>query len=248
MKILPSLVAYALGYSAALWFARYKGAPRPSPLAPTERATRLLVVGATGGTGQQLVLQALDRGYAVTAFVRRRGLLKIESERLTICEGDILDEEAVARAMKGQDAVLCALGHKRFWFPTRILSTGSANLLAAMAAQRVARLVCLTSMGLGDSVGRLGLFHTLFVVPMILPFYFWDKARQERLIGGSDTLWTLVRPCTLTDRPGTGELRTGPRSGSYLLTRTIARADVAAFMLDQVDSAQNIGRAIEIAG
>lgn len=248
MKILPALGAYALAYSASLWFVRSKGAAKPPAAVPRSKASRLLVIGATGGTGRQLVLQALERGYTVTAFVRRRGQLKVESERLTVCEGDVLDPVAVDRAMTGQDAVLCALGHKRFLFPTRILSTGTANLLAAMTAHGVARLVCLTSMGLGGSVGRLGLLHTLCILPLVLPFYFWDKARQERLIGASETLWTVVRPCTLTDGARTGRLRTGPRSGSYLLTRTIARADVAAFMLAQLDSAENIGRPVEIAG
>lgn len=96
--------------------------------------------------------------------------------------------------MRDQDAVVSALGHKRFFYPTRILSRGTWNILRAMEAHGVQRLVCETSLGIGDSAGRMGLYYTLFTIPVILPFYFWDKAQQERIIAESDVEWVIVGP------------------------------------------------------
>lgn len=110
------------------------------------------------------------------------------------------------------------------------------------------RLVCVTSLGLGDSVGRLGLFYTLFVLPTVLPFYLWDKTRQERQIARSEREWILVRPGRLTDGPAGGRVRHGRGVGNFLLTRSIARADVAAFMLDQLESNAYLREATGVEG
>ena len=88
-------------------------------------------------------------------------------------------------AVVNQDAVVCVLGHGKFLRPTAILSEGTQNLIAAMREAGVRRLVCQTSLGVGDSFGRMGIYYTLFVVPFILQFYFWDKHRQEKAIRAS---------------------------------------------------------------
>ena len=204
------------------------GAPR--------RPVRLLIVGATGGTGRQLVLQALERGFAVTALVRDPSRLTISHPQLTVARGDVLDEGSVDAAMRGQEAVLSALGHKRYLSPTRILSEGTRNILRAMEAHGVSRFVCETSLGIGDSAGRMGLYYTFFTIPVVLPFYFWDKTRQERIIAGSSVAWTIVRPGVLTNGEKRGRYRHGPRIGSFLWTVRISRADVADFMLNQLES------------
>ena len=138
--------------------------------------------------------------------------------------------------MRGQEAVLSALGHKRYFHPTRILSEGTRNILRSMETHAVPRLVCETSLGIGDSAGRMGLYYTLFVIPVILPFYFWDKTRQERMIAGSNVDWVIVRPGVLTNGDKRGRLRHGGHVGSLLLTVRISRADVADFMLNQLTS------------
>ena len=95
--------------------------------------------------------QALAGGMQVTALVRNPARLTIEHPQLRVLQGDVLDAASVAAAMQGQQAVLSALGHKRFFRPTRILSEGTRNLLCAMEDQGVRRLVCETSMGIGDA-------------------------------------------------------------------------------------------------
>src|SRR6185369_16070274 len=115
-----------------------------TPLQP-QRALRLLVIGATGGTGRQLVTLALDRGHEVTALARNPAALNIQHQRLRTIRGNLLDTTCAEEAVRGQDAVVCALGHKRFFGPTRILSNGTRNLLRAMETHGVHRLVCETA-------------------------------------------------------------------------------------------------------
>jgi uncharacterized protein YbjT (DUF2867 family) len=82
----------------------------------------------------------------------------------------------------------------------------------------------------------LFLYYTLFVIPVILPFYFWDKIRQERAIAKSDVDRVIVRPAMLTSGGKRGVYRHGANIGSFFWTARISRADVADFMLNQLAS------------
>jgi putative NADH-flavin reductase len=195
---------------------------------------RILILGATGGTGRQLVSQGLDRGHQVTAFARAPARVRTRHQRLTVAQGDVLDQRSLDAAVAGQGAVLSALGHKRWFYPNRILSTGTRNLVRAMETHGVRRLVCETALGVGDSRGRAGLYYTLFVAPFILPFYFRDKERQERIIQESSLDWVIVRPGKLTNGKRRRRYRHGPQVGHWLWTCRISRADVADFMLSQL--------------
>jgi putative NADH-flavin reductase len=234
MKILLLFILYAIALSASLARAGLRLRVKASPRISQKRPQRLLIVGATGGTGRQLVAQALERGYSVTALVRNPAKLKIEHSQLTVIQGDVLDYDSVETVMRGQEAVLSALGHKRYFYPTRILSKGTQNILRAMETHGVQRFICETSLGIGNSAGRMGLYYTLFIIPVILPFYFWDKARQEKLIAASEVEWVIVRPGVLTNRAKRGTYRHGSNVGSFIWTVNISRADVAEFMLDQI--------------
>lgn len=195
---------------------------------------RVLIVGSTGGTGRQLVSQALERGHHVTALARNPARLQIQHENLRVVRGDVLDEAAIDAAVEGQDAVLSALGHKRWFYPNRILSDGTRNVIQAMEKHGVRRLVCETALGIGRTWWRMGLYYTLFVIPFILPLYFWDKHRQEAVIRASSLDWIIVRPGALTNGPKRGAYRHGPGIGNPLWTVRISRADVADFMLNQL--------------
>ncbi|MGH7564961.1 MAG: NAD(P)-dependent oxidoreductase [Gemmatimonadota bacterium] len=210
------------------------------------RPMRVLIVGATGGTGRQLVAQGLDLGYQVTAFVRDPSKLDVEHPRLRVAQGDVLDPASVETAVREQDAVLSAIGHKRYFGPSRILSEGTRNLLHAMEAHGVHRFVCETSLGIGGSAGRMGLYYTFLVIPLVVPFYFWDKTRQERAIAGSRVEWIIVRPGALTNGEKRGRVRHGPGVGSYVWTLRISRADVAEFMLRQLTSDEYLSDAVSV--
>ena len=90
-----------------------------------------------------------------------------------------------------------------------------------------------------------GFFYTFFIIPLVLPFYFWDKARQEQLIAESRVEWVIVRPGGLTNGEGRRTYRSG-EVGSFLGTVKISRADVAHFMLQQLVNESNLGRAVGV--
>jgi putative NADH-flavin reductase len=236
MTILIVLVIYALAVNILLWRVGLHLSSQPAEDASTTKPNRILIIGATGGTGRRLVEQALERGYTVTAMARNPSKLGVESAQLKVVRGDVLDYESVAAAMQGQDAVLSALGHKRFFYPTRILSDGTRNILKAMEAHNVRRFVCETALGFGDTAGRMGLLYSLIVIPLVLPFYFFDKTRQEKLIVASNLDWVIVRPGALTNGVKRGSYRHGFNIGSFIIGARISRADVADFMLNQLES------------
>ena len=241
MTILLVFLVYAIALSIALAGAGHSGLTPVSRGESKGRPERILIVGATGGTGRQLVAQALERGYTVTALARDPSRLQVTHPRLTVVRGDVLDDASVDSATRGQDAVLSALGHNRYFGPTRILSRGTGNILRAMGAHGILRFVCETSLGIGESAFRLGLYYTLFVIPVILPFYFWDKTRQERAIAASRAQWVIVRPGVLTHGEKRGVVRHGSGIGNSLWPVRISRADVAAFMLDQLETDTYVG-------
>jgi len=207
---------------------------------------KILIVGATGGTGRQLVTQALDRGHQVTALIRKQPPA-VQRPALVNVRGDVLDPASLDAALAGQEAVLSALGHKRWFGPSRILSTGTRNLVEAMGRHGIRRFICETALGISDAWWQMGLYYTLFVRPFILPFYFHDKTRQEAVMRGSDLDWTIVRPGVLTNGQRRGRYRHGPRVGHWLWTVRISREDVAAFMLDELTDRRYVRATVGVA-
>jgi putative NADH-flavin reductase len=209
-------------------------------------AMKIIVFGATGGTGREIVKQALEHGHDVTAFVRNPAKLNLTHERLNTARGDVMDAASVDAAMPGHDAVLIAIGHRRYLGPSRVLSRGTQNIVNAMKTHFVRRLVCETALGVSDSTGRLGLYYTLFVVPVILPFYWYDKGRQEKIVRESNLEWVIVRPGQLTNGRKRGQYKHGPKVGNYLWSVSISRADTADFMLNQLGETPYLRTAVGV--
>lgn len=196
---------------------------------------KLLIIGGTGGTGRELIKQALEQGHSVTALVRNPDKVNTAHEQLTIIKGNVLIYDNVEKAVAGQDAVISTLGHKQFFIYTTILSEGTKNIINAMVKSKVKRFICVTSLGINNSRFKLGLYYTIFVIPFITFFYFRDKAKQEKLIVGSDLDWTIVRPGQLTNGKKRTSYKHGMNVGNYILTKTISRASVAHFILRQLN-------------
>src|SRR5438552_760867 len=141
LLLLTIFILYALVLSLAL----ARKPPRPKRANAASRGwgnrLRILIIGATGGTGRQLVQQALELGHEVTAFVRKPAKLRIQHPNLRVIKGNVRDYASVGAAMRGQNAVVSALGHKRLFYPTKILSEGTRNILRAMKACDVPRFI-----------------------------------------------------------------------------------------------------------
>ena len=117
---------------------------------------KVLVVGATGGTGRHVVRRLLERGDAVRAFARRPADITERHERLEVVEGDARDAASINRAVQGVDAVISAFG-PRSLKKDDLQETLARNLVLAMRARGVKRLVNLSAWGAGDSAGKAGL-------------------------------------------------------------------------------------------
>ncbi|SEQ10348.1 Putative NADH-flavin reductase [Devosia sp. YR412] len=198
-------------------------------------AKKILVLGATGGTGQLIIRQALAKGYDVTALVRSpekgAGLTGIK-----LAIGDARDEAALRQALKGHDAVVSALGTPPSPFKeVTLLSTATRAVVNAMQAEGVSRLVAITGIGAGDSAGHGGFAFDHLILPLLLRHVYADKNRQEAIIRQSGLDWTLVRPAVLNDKPGKGALR-ALEDLSQFHGGTIARSDVANFVVDELET------------
>jgi uncharacterized protein YbjT (DUF2867 family) len=218
---------------------------------------KVLIFGATGPTGHDLVARALEKGHEVTAFARNPKGLKIDKqEGFSVFTGDVLQPTTVDRAMTGQQAVLCAIGPRARTgtgeTPTNVVSVATRHILEAMGRSGTRRLISLSSVGVGDSKGKrqagalFGFFQESILVPLFLKQEFADKEVQEDLVRNSTVEWVLVRPTSLVDRPAQGRFRI-TTSGEVVPGR-IARADVAAFMVDQLTSGEYLGKAPVIGG
>ena len=156
---------------------------------------KLLVFGSTGGTGRELLNQALDRGHRVTAYARDPAKIEdIQHSSLKVVRGDVLDTAAVEGTVTGHEGVLVTIGAG----PTRttLREQGTRNIVEAMQGAGVKRLICQSSLGVGDSRTNLTFFTKYIVVGIFLRHAFADHELQEAVVRESSLDWTIVRPHT----------------------------------------------------
>lgn len=205
---------------------------------------KLVVLGATGGTGLELVRQAMECGHSVTAFVHSPERLGAFRDRITVKQGDLLNHAELERVIQGHDAVLSGFG------PRVPVAKADANLLQRFA-------VALASAMIHAGVRRVVLESVAFlfrnsIVPpayllgrLFFPRVVADASAMERVFGESDLDWTMVRPPELTEKPYSGKYRAReghlPRFGFK-----ISRADVADFMIKTVENGSSIRKVVGI--
>jgi putative NADH-flavin reductase len=198
------------------------------------------VFGGTGHTGRHLVEQALEDGHEVTALARDPSKLPAHPH-LHIVTGDVRDMKRVDHTVSGADAVLSALGQRRWG--TTVCTDGMRNILAAMNAHGVRRLLAISGYGVGDSRHRDFYAVSMWIA---LRSIMRDKTQMEELIRASDTEWTLVRPAVIIEGPHTGRYRAGPDLRLGYASK-ISYADVADFLLSHLTQEDLIGQAVAIA-
>jgi putative NADH-flavin reductase len=195
---------------------------------------RIVVFGASGGTGRELVAQAVAQGQQVTAFVRSAARLRLRSAGVTVAQGDVTDVSAVNRAVEGQTAVLCALGASTPLRRDRTLVEGVRHIVDAMNRSDVRRLVYLSFLGVREGRRQLSLIGRAVVAPVLLHNVVADHEAKEQIIRQSGLDWIIVRPPRLTNGPRRGDYRDGLNIRATSLIPRISRADLADFMLRQL--------------
>ncbi|WP_266065166.1 NAD(P)-dependent oxidoreductase [Brucella intermedia] len=205
---------------------------------------KILVIGATGGTGRQIVQEALAKGYEVNALVRSVAKTAPLLAGADLIQGDALDPVATADALKGCDGVISSLGPRLSpWREVTLLSAATRVLIDEMKKQSIKRLVCITGMGAGDSRGHGGFFYDRIFQPLLLGPIYRDKDRQEAEIRVSGLDWTIVRPAVLTDGPAHDNAVRAMTDLKDFHGGKISRANVARFVVDEFNAKRWIGKA-----
>lgn len=213
---------------------------------------KLIIFGANGGTGRLVSAQALAEGHEVTVVTRHPEQFPLSHERLTVVSGDVRDREATERVIAGRDAVLSTLGVPYSLRKVSLYSTGTGNIVAAMRATGVRRLVCVSSSGTEPSLrsrdtGGGFLFEKVFkpiIVTTLGKTVYADMLRMERLVKASDLDWTIVRPGALFHTPEITDYRT---ADDFLTGQYTSRADLADCVLRQLDSDGTVRRFVAVA-
>ena len=204
----------------------------------------IIIFGSTGKTGYLLTEQTLAQGHKVTAFVRSPEKMTISHANLAVMQGDVYNPPDVDKAMVDQDIVFVSLGNSSLG-KTNIRTDGTKQVISAMKRESVDRLIVLSSLGIGDSRGQRTLFAKLLLNTLIRNVVA-DHATQEEAVMKSELIWTIVRPPLLTDGPKSGDYRYGLADDLSLKSNRISRADVADFMVKQIDSVEFLNKAATI--
>ncbi len=205
---------------------------------------KLVVFGATGGIGSKVIEQALEAGHEVTAVARNPSSITVQHERLDVVQGDVLDAKSIRAAVVGKDAVISALG-ARDLKPTTVYSEGVANIMQAMQAAKVRRILCVSASGLDPLIWWQRLAAKI-VLWRLLKNMYTDLVRMETEVKASDLDWTILRPPQYTNGPRTGQYQSVV---NQQLTHgsKISRADIADYMLKHLNDRETYCGIVELA-
>lgn len=204
---------------------------------------KVLIIGATGPTGRELVTHALDEGHDVRVLVRNPSSVSIWSPQLQVVQGDVREWKDVGKAMRDMGAVLSALGTGTDLRKTTLFSDGTAAILWGMAEAGVKRLVCVTSGGTLEDPNEPIWFRV--IGRRMLRNVFADQKKAEERIFASEAEWTIVRPPRLLHGPKRGKYEVAidkPAGDAYEITR----ADLAEFMVREMVAKKYVQQAVGI--
>jgi putative NADH-flavin reductase len=208
----------------------------------------VLIIGASEGIGLETTRQALEVGHAVRALARSATSINLSNSNLEKRRGDALNSGDVDGMLNGVSVVIQTLGVGLgdLFRPVHLFSEATGILVAAMEAQGIKRLISVTGFGAGESNASISYLQR---VPFHLVFgrAYEDKSLQERLIKDSSLDWTIARPGVLTDGPKTGRYKI-LESASQWRNGIISRADVAAFLVRQIDDLAYLRKAPVLVG
>jgi len=193
----------------------------------------ILIFGASGVTGHELVKQALAQRHSVTAFIRNPSKLKIKNDKIKVIQGDVINYQLVEAVVKGHDSVLSALGAANPFKYHQSVVDGVNNIIKAMETNGVSRFIYLSFVGVKESRNTAG-FVIKYIAPKLLSTEVAGHEAREKMIKQSQLKWTIVRAPTLSNGKHLAQFRSGEGITSKGFTVMISRADVADFMLRQL--------------
>lgn len=202
---------------------------------------KILVFGASGATGYNLVSQGVNHGNIITTYVRDPSKLKIEHKNLRVFKGDVANTQQVEDAIRGQEAIISVLGAANPFKRDFTLIRGIENIVSAMTKFDIRRFVYQSFLGVKDHRRDLG-FLMDRVIPVFLKNVIKDHEAKEQIITSSALQWTIVRCSMLTNGTFTGKYMHGERIKSDSPLPSISRADVADFMLNQLFDTKYTGK------
>lgn len=208
---------------------------------------RICVIGATGGTGLHFVKLALEAGHELTALVRDRQRLPMESPRLRVVTGNVLDSATVDYALRDCDALVSMLGVALGQPAGTTRSTGTRVLVEAMQRSPVKRLVAVSTVGVGTSRAAQSLASRWLLPRLIGAQRLAEADLQEQIIASSGLDWTVLRPPRLVDGPPTGRYRSGVTIRTSMSSK-VPRADLAQALLDELVKGQFVRAATTVCG
>ncbi len=203
---------------------------------------KILIFGASGRTGHELVSQALEQGHEVYAFVRNPEKLNVKHFKLHAIQGDVVNEREVENAVAGKEAVISALGATSPFKYDQTVVDGLENIIRAMEMHQVKRLVYMSAINVGDSISHAGLLIRC-LAPLLLRSETKGHEARERIIRNSKVDWTLVRAAGLNNGKLTNQYRSGIDVYAKGIAAAISRADVASFMIKQLTDSSYIRKA-----
>lgn len=204
---------------------------------------KVLVIGAAGKTGSLVVEKALAAGHTVTAFVRDAGRYAAPAG-VRVASGNATDRAAVGLAMKGHDAVIDTVGGKTPWRNSGLEQAVAQAVVAAAQQHTTRRIIATSAIGVGDSTRQSPLLFRLLILPTLLRGSTADKTAMEQVISRAGIPYILVRPAVLNDKPasGTAHVLAATEKGSQ-----IARADLAAFVVEQLTKDTYLNQTVTVA-
>lgn len=202
----------------------------------------VFLFGATGSTGYEILKRLVRDGHFVKVLVRNPAKLNLadielpQDEQVKLIEGDVLEPDKFKESFKGCDLIISALGTGTDNSYTEIYSQGGRNILSAMRANGIKKLITITA-GLVDlsDPSTDNFFLNRILRPSLNKVYY-DQTRWETILDDTEDIdWICVRPTYLTNKASTGKYRVKrnhcPKGG-----RKISRADLADFIIKQMES------------
>jgi len=206
----------------------------------------IIVFGASGGTGLEVVEQALEAGHQVTAILRQPDIFPIRHEHLRILKGDVLQPLTYENAFFGIDVVISCLG-SRNREPTTVYSEGIANIMNAMQKLNVTRIICLSAGAVVVPPNASFIMKIIIknILQRLFKYSYDDMLKMEDLLNDSDLNWTVIRPPRLLNGEKTGKYRT-MMNGFLPKMSSLTRSDLAHYIIHHLEDEKTFKNKVEI--